>query len=353
MADDFTHLNRIAALAWLIVTLLMILGALAPFRFEARWEFAARNLAKVHLNPLISPETGRRVSVPDVAQNILLFVPFGALGVLSLRQTQGATRATTALRTVRVVAAATLMSASFEAAQLFTAYRTSSLTDVIANVLGALAGAALCTRLLWWWNNHPRQAATVRSLTATPGFSSFAMIGVLLCVAAWQPFDATLDVTSVLEHLRAMRSYEYPLWNVGALLTEAIRGVLFGFVSAQWLARAGVRNAARWAVLLGVLMAAGLESIQVFIESRTPSLFDAMLIAVMTMAGAALLSRFTSQMSRRVLGAALATVTLAAGALQLQAPVPHSSMAALIRPFDATVLAAQFVFCLIVLSGPA
>jgi hypothetical protein len=47
----------------------------------------------VRVRPLLSPDTGRRLSIPDVVQNILLFVPFGALGFLACRNGGRAFRA--------------------------------------------------------------------------------------------------------------------------------------------------------------------------------------------------------------------------------------------------------------------
>ena len=79
------------------------------------------------------------ISVRDVAQNVLLYVPFGALGVWSFRDTCRRHW----LRTVaRVVGLAILFSASVEALQLYTNDRVASLTDIASAAVGAFAGAA-------------------------------------------------------------------------------------------------------------------------------------------------------------------------------------------------------------------
>ena len=79
------------------------------------------------------------VDIPDVAANVLLYLPFGVLGVLSAKDTdrrQG-------LRLVlRIVGAAILFSASNEALQLYTSDRVASLTDIGSAAVGASLGAA-------------------------------------------------------------------------------------------------------------------------------------------------------------------------------------------------------------------
>ena len=73
----------------------------------------------------------------DVALNVMLYVAFGALGMLSLRD--GYPRHW--LRLVfRLVVLAVLFSASNEALQLYTIDRVASLTDIGSAATGALIG---------------------------------------------------------------------------------------------------------------------------------------------------------------------------------------------------------------------
>ena len=80
----------------------------------------------------------------DVAINILLYVPFGAFGFLSMRD--GYARHWTRL-SARIAALALLFSASNEAFQLYTIDRVASLTDIVSAVIGAATGAAA----IGWW----------------------------------------------------------------------------------------------------------------------------------------------------------------------------------------------------------
>lgn len=70
----------------------------------------------------------------DVFRNVLLYVPFGALGLLSLerRQWRGA---------AKVALIGVLFSVLNEVLQLYTVDRVASLTDIASAGLGSLAGA--------------------------------------------------------------------------------------------------------------------------------------------------------------------------------------------------------------------
>jgi VanZ family protein len=86
------------------------------------------------------------ITFRDVALNVLLYVPFGALGVLSIRDRyararHGSERAKTGLRlVVRLTGLAILFSASNEALQLYTSDRVASLTDIASAAAGAVIG---------------------------------------------------------------------------------------------------------------------------------------------------------------------------------------------------------------------
>ena len=68
---------------------------------------------------------------------MLLYVPFGACGVLSFRHTYP--RHWLRLL-IRIVGLAVLFSASNEALQLYTVDRVASLADIVSAAVGAAAG---------------------------------------------------------------------------------------------------------------------------------------------------------------------------------------------------------------------
>lgn len=76
----------------------------------------------------------------DVVLNIAGFVPFALLSTWALVQL---TRLPDGWKATLVVAASALLSLSFELIQVFLPTRSSSLTDLLTNVLGAAVGVAL------------------------------------------------------------------------------------------------------------------------------------------------------------------------------------------------------------------
>src|SRR5688572_16745165 len=72
------------------------------------------------------------ISVPDIAQNVLLYVPFGVFGVWTLRHNSSTGLALWA----RVAVIAVGFSSAMELLQLLSASRIGSPLDVLANVVG-------------------------------------------------------------------------------------------------------------------------------------------------------------------------------------------------------------------------
>jgi len=77
------------------------------------------------------------VSVRDVAVNVLVYVAFGALGALAMRDGY---RQHWLKLVLRLTLLAVLFSAANEAQQLYTIDRVASLTDIGSAALGALIG---------------------------------------------------------------------------------------------------------------------------------------------------------------------------------------------------------------------
>ena len=157
------------------------------------------------------------VSWPDIAQNVLLYIPFGTLGVWAL-QRDAASR--TAL-CVRVIAIAFVYSSAMELLQMFSALRTASPLDVIANVAGAGTGVMAAQRA-----EHALTMAVDRvrwtGLLAAPARYLLAATLAAIVLAAWYPFDVTLDVSTLSDRTRVVRLDPWlrpggaELWGQGA-----------------------------------------------------------------------------------------------------------------------------------------
>src|SRR5215831_17357408 len=187
--------TKLPLVLWIGTAIFIVYGTTIPFNFVASRADAAANWARVVWNPLISPDTGHRVSIPDFVSNILLFTPFGCFGMWALR------RHRSAIGKIALLAAlSAILSAAVEVAQLFTIDRVSSMADVLANTLGGAAGA------IGGLIVGASAAATIANaaaagLTDATAFFPFVVATLVLCAGAWEPFDVTLDVGSVVPKL--------------------------------------------------------------------------------------------------------------------------------------------------------
>jgi VanZ family protein len=267
---------------WITFALFIVYGTTIPFNFSAEPGWAAKKWAHVPLNPFVAAETGRRISVPDFTQNVLLFLPFGIIGAIRLRS---ASRS--GLTTVVVVGAAgAALSASIEALQLLTVDRVTSLSDVVANTLGALAGV-IGAKVMGRQSGRWLKQLSSTGILGQPSSYSALVAAIVICVAAWQPFDATLDVGSVVAKIRALLRDP---WQSGPLTDEGIAAVqymIFAWVTASLAAELRLRRPVRIAALVGFVAAFGLEACQLIIGSRMPSLEDATVRAAAVIVGLA------------------------------------------------------------------
>src|SRR5262249_23223498 len=147
-------------------------------------------------NPLVSSTTGRHLSIPDVVQNVFFFVPFGVLGVLAGRRF-------TIGRILWVTILGAGLSVLVETIQLFTLDRVTSMSDVATNTTGAFLGAiaansvAGVSRAIWTWAKNA-------GLTDNSAFRPWIAAALLIVIAAWEPFDVTLELGTVATKIRAL-----------------------------------------------------------------------------------------------------------------------------------------------------
>jgi len=300
---------RVAHAVWAFTTLLILVSTATPFHFDTSLQSVSAHLSRIRLNPLISPDTGRRISIPDFVQNVLFFVPFGAAAVSAF----GADRALRPVLSAGMFGC--VLSASVESIQLLTTDRISSFADILANTAGALVGAmiAVIARRRQWAGliGLPKPGAAV-----SPTYRAVLASGLLVCVASWQPFDVTLDVSVVTGHLKALRAAPWrPSFSIQHIVVCA-QFLLFGFMLTQWLRERHVRFPVVAGISAVITAAIALEASQIFIESRLPTVAGALANAGGGVAGA-LVSALDAD-SRPKLRALTAICLFAAGIATVQ-----------------------------------
>ena len=232
---------------WLLYTAFILYAGTIPFHFDGD---AARVTARWHRllqHPLVSSETGRRLSIPDVVQNVLLFLPFGALGVAAA----GAAGRWTWRRVGWVAMIGFGLSCTVEGLQLLMRDRTASIADVIFNTIGAAAGG-IAARWGWLLSAVAIHRLRAEGLIGIPEARLVAVAGGALGVAFLQPFDVTLEVGVVSGHVRGF--VQNP-WQFTVLRDEGIVlliASLFAMSLAAYVLALGERNAGRKAMAIGI-----------------------------------------------------------------------------------------------------
>jgi glycopeptide antibiotics resistance protein len=189
------------------------------------------------------------ISLPDIAQNVLLYIPFGMLSVWAFRGSSPGPRATC----LSIVALAFVYSSAMELLQMRFAARIASPLDVISNVSGAFIGAITAERTeqaLQWAVDGARR---IGLLTAPARYLLVAVLAAIV-IAAWYPFDVTLDVSTLSERTRAVRRDPW-LWPSSIeLFGQAARFFVLAAVTALCLPGLS-RRAAPVAALVAIMIA--------------------------------------------------------------------------------------------------
>ena len=344
--------RRTAVRLCLICTAFVVYGCTIPFSFDGRPAALAERLRAVSFNPLVSPDTGERPSLPDFAQNLLLFVPFGACGLAAADPRR---RRTSRLVAVTLLGAA--LSTLMEAVQLLTSDRVTSATDVVANTMGTLAGALALDYGQWRFGaRFDRRAAGGTTGLASPRLLAAA---ALLLASAWQPFDPTLEVGVLAGKVRGLL---HDPWQAGPLRDEGLSVLTAGLFAVALLSDLHARGReylAPRALAASAVALVVLEAGQLVLETRMPGLWD-IAVSLLGLAAGSLLHAAARAMPRRpVLMTALVVTTAAAATLEMLSPfamapvrTPLSWMPFLgyytATPFDAS----SHAFELALLFGP-
>jgi glycopeptide antibiotics resistance protein len=300
---------------WIVFAIFVIYGTTIPFHFVESAAEVRANLARLSPNPFLSPETGRRVSIPDTVQNVLLFLPFGLLGFLTLQPRLQSGSLALAVTTIF----GGLLSGGVEALQLLTVDRLSSLSDVVTNTAGAFSGA-LAAYVLQGAIARVAPQVAARGLNRVPAFQPALVAAVMVMLSAWEPFDFTLDVSTVVGKVRALATDPWQSGLSGDDLATLTRFAIAGLASVVWLRSLRVPRPLAMSLLFGTVTALALEGSQLFVASRMPSGEDALLHVVAVVCGALIGTGWPYGLGTGVWYALLAVATYASIAWLLLFP---------------------------------
>jgi len=299
---------------WLSTAVFIVYGTTIPFRFVPDAGAAAQHFDAFRTNALRMFGQGHHVSGPDFVSNVWLFTPFGCFGVWALRRPRSRIG-----RAVILTVLGCILSAGVETLQLFTTDRVSSMSDIIGNTagtaIGALAGIALRSTATTMLN-----AGAASGVVQSAAFYPFLAALVLLCAGAWEPFNATLDVGSLVPKIKGF--LHDPLQH-GPTSDEGVslmQHALFSATLFLWLNELRVRSAAAIAAVVGVVAAVALEGSQLIIEARMPGLWDAAIGAIGAVAGVPLGAAYQKRSGLPGWPLAIVGATFIAAAMQQLSP---------------------------------
>lgn len=280
-------MGRVYLLLTLLYAGFIIYGSLVPLHFHAK----ALPAAWGEFLDRMSPET-LVISRSDFVANILLGVPLGFFGMGFL--TRENTRRHPWAAGIAIIAGASVLAALAEFGQLYVPERTTSLSDIIAQTLGASIGVGV------WFMGGGQVSRYVRGLWGEYVQDEDALKilgGYALLYAVYQLLP--LDIT-----IRPAEMYHKFLGGMVALIPFTDRA---GLTAYLLLSQAAVMIPIGYAVVVlgrgrghplvratigGVLFAGALEFLQLFILPRYSSTTDVVMGALGAAVGGWLAIRF-------------------------------------------------------------
>ena len=248
----------------------IIYGTLIPFSFCETDGCISENIDTIAWSPFVDPD-GSRASIPDVVQNILLFIPLGFLGILAAKKPN-----LFALLKIGLLGFA--LSGLVEAAQLMTTDRTSSITDLITNAAGTFLGALAALFLSGFFTKVISQSQ-LQALKGDKPFQLLMITAGIIAASSLQPFDFTLDVASIKNNIKYLLNTQLSFPDVlKDELNVGFRFFIFGGALAYWLREKKIANYFLKSFILSCGFGISLEVSQIIIQSRLTSLDDALLI---------------------------------------------------------------------------
>jgi len=267
---------------WLGFTVFIVYGAIVPFHWVSDSGAVVERLHQLTAHPWAFSNQGDHLSISDVLQNLLLFLPFGALGVLA-----GDLRSAVRTRIAFVTGAAFALSVAVEALQLLTVDRVPSAGDVVVDTVGCILGAVLTAHF------RPHILRGVQNLRSAGWIGvrelrPVAIALLLLAITWWQPFDVTLELGSIVRKMRFLERDFWQFWGWRRAGTQFMLTAFLTMALGRYLAAVDVRRPGWMAAFLSAALVFLLEAGQLFVESRMPGLADPVLASAGVAAGMAI-----------------------------------------------------------------
>jgi len=258
--------------------LFLLSGLFIFYATTIPWDFARPpSMDRVSWLPLWDSVRGRPASLPDLLQNVLLFLPFGYFGVLAIASVR---RRGAVAGTLLVGLIGLSLSLLVESLQTMSLERSPSVSDLSTNFAGALAGGAAGFAYLRRVQ-EPLDAWIGRMVRERPGLLLCLAATIALSLGALAPFVPSLDVSHLRANLRLLIDHPWGPRPLGGMVKSALGFGALSFLlvpEVSWSEARGESIPRALAVLIAVaattLLAVALEVGQIVVVGHSPGISD-------------------------------------------------------------------------------
>jgi len=297
---------------WLLFTLFIFYGALIPFDFVFSNDLIAEKIRDFNWLPFVRAD-GSRHSIPDIVQNILFFIPFGFLGVLSFPNNKF-------FAIFLVTFFGFIISLNIEILQLLTRNRNTSVTDLVCNAAGGAIGAVAAFILFGIFCLLMKSSSFQRTFN-NKFYYLFVFSFLVIAASTLQPFDFTLDVGAVWDNVKGVIENPGQLTiNFTDEFVVGFRFFLFALITAFWLRSI---NNVLWpiaGILLSTSIGVFFELAQFIVSSRSPSIQDLIVVMLGCLSGGVFALIVPKKISPIIWIIPMIVITLLSAAVQTLAP---------------------------------
>jgi glycopeptide antibiotics resistance protein len=288
-----------AILLTLLYLAFILYGTTIPFDLTTASPVLSDNINSIRWMPF-QRAPGVRESIPDIASNLLLFIP---LGLFICYAGLSAKRKRTPWSVfILTLTASAATSAITEAIQILSPSRITSLTDLLTNTIGAACGAVI-SFIFYHWARASLAGWCRREVLRSPAVLLLIVYASLLIIGTLVPLDASLDVDSIKQSLKSARldPFRDPIpWSkvLGVLLWFAGLCYLLCHVLTAQIRRLPNILGILIALVISSLVALTTELAQIFIASRLTTTLDILAGTVGALYGGLLFALFNASALR-------------------------------------------------------
>ncbi len=190
------------------ITFLIVYNTLIPFTFDYGFSDLAGQISQINWLP--GQEGTGRVSLTDLVGNVLLFIPFGFLMFLFLRQRN------ISRPLLKAVLYGACLSLAIEFLQLFIASRNTALHDLFNNTLGSLIGGV--AGLIFADRVVDLAEEVFYYLFREQPFSLIIVsVVVLQIIAAVMPLTVSITVSDLIKSVKSANIVPFSYHSLGAM----------------------------------------------------------------------------------------------------------------------------------------